>query len=542
MKLIEGNEINKYYGKNHVIKDINFLLCKNDAIAIVGGNGSGKTTLLNILSGTDKKYKGQLNLNIKRDDISFQIQSTDYSSNFTLLELMYLFSKDIGRKIPVDEIKNRLAVFSLENHINDYPNTLSGGQLQKFNILLTFASNPKVIFFDELLSGLDQETIKNVIEYIRKEIKEKDISTITVSHNPNEIFNLSKKVFFLKDGVFSGSNLIEDFNNVEELAEKMNNEIIDKHSEFNVNDFIKRKTEYLFDVSSENCIELNNIKKSYKLHNVIKGKNNEGIKLNIKSGEAIAIIGKNGSGKSTLAEIISGTKKQTSGEIKVNIFSRENQNSTESKIEKARTRFNQIEIQLNETNKDAPKFEKVYKSFNRAKSIFESINLEKHKLSWSKNRASFTSIQFQKQFYPSTLNLRDIIIFTLKNNFIKYDENYIDLLLGVVGLDQMKYRKSHELSGGERQKFNVILALAKQPKVLIFDELTTGLDISAKKIIIKLIKDYIAAMKPILIIITHSIDDINQLANRVIKLSNGKIKSDMNVKFDMNLILEELHE
>ncbi len=542
--IIDAKNITKKYGKNEILSSLFFSIDKLENVAIVGPNGSGKTTLLNILSLNDRKFSGDLETTLKPEDISFQVQTSNYPNNFTVYEIMYMFTKkdnDISIK---EKIIEQLKEFSLEGHLNSYPSNLSGGQLQKLNILLTFASNPKVVFFDELLSGLDQQTIEQVLLFIKKKIKEKGMTTITVSHNPEEIFNISDKVMFLENGSFKEVVNISDFEDVKALSSKMKSAIVGNLNGYEYDKLFLKKNDVVFDVDGGlNAIEVQNIRKSYKMLEVLKGVRSEGIKLEIKNNQRLAIIGRNGSGKSTLAEIISGTKSADYGKVKISLIDKEKLDSLNGKI---LTTQNEIDVLLKERNKlkETDEIENLNKKIRDLTKLRDSYekSIEKAKLKNSKNRGRFSGIQFQKQLYPSMLNLRDIVIFILNANGIKYKEDYIDYVLNTVGLLPMKYSKSHELSGGERQKLNIILTLIKSPHILILDELTTGLDINSQELILKIVKDYMKKENPNLILVTHSINDIIELADRVILLKDGEIKEDLLVKGNLPKIKKIIKE
>ncbi len=167
MNILSAKNINKSFGKNNVLKGLNFSIKKFERVAIVGGNGAGKTTLLNIISGNDSKFSGELETTIKKKEISFQFQTTNYSDEFTVFDLLFIFEKK--EKISIKETKQKivrkLESVNLINQINSKPSDLSGGQMQKLNLLLTMASEPKLVFFDEILSGLDQLSIDDIFNF-----------------------------------------------------------------------------------------------------------------------------------------------------------------------------------------------------------------------------------------------------------------------------------------------------------------------------------------------------------------------------------------
>lgn len=464
--VLECKNIKKIFGSNEVLKGIDLNIFEFERVAIVGGNGAGKTTLLNIISGNDKKFDGEIKTKIAKEEISFQFQTTNYPNDISIYELLNMFESEKDSKKRKEIIKKKLESVKLWEHKNKSTVELSGGQMQKLNLLLTMATNPKLVFFDEILSGLDMLSVDDIFIFFDKFIKNK-YTSITVSHNANEIFKTCTRVLFMVDGKFTNDVPIENYDSVDSLEEAMKNYII-------VNDLIDYESIFNNNVKivEKHKIEAKGIIKRYEDKYVLTGNNGQGISLNIEPKERLAIIGKNGSGKSTFVEIISGVKRKNKGEIFV--------------------------YDSNQIN--------VYK----------------------KKRAIIFGLQFQKHFYPSTMNLRDIVVFNLKSNNIKYDENYIKTILRSVDLYSHSLNNSFQISGGQRQKLNIILTLIKKPSILIVDELTTGLDVLAREKLTILINEYLKRNDATLIMVTHSAEDLVNLSEKIVILKNGVFVGEMN--------------
>ncbi len=635
MEILSANGIQKTFGKNKVLKGLNFSIREFERVAIVGGNGAGKTTLLNIISGNDSKFSGVVETEIKKKEISFQFQTTNYSDEFTVFDLLFIFEKK--EKISIKETKQKiirkLESVNLINQINSKPSDLSGGQMQKLNLLLTMASEPKLVFFDEILSGLDQLSIDDIFNFNREYIKGKTTS-ITISHNPREVFELCDRVVFLVDGKIHKDVPISTYSSIDELEKDMkDNIIVDSTIDYDI--VFKEESKFRF-IENKEHVKLSMIKKSFGLNNVLTGTDYRGIDLSFQPSERVALIGKNGSGKSTLAEIIASTLKPNKGTVELNIVSNDyfvQEEKIINKIDKLDQEINKLHNEEKEYNellkankkkqkpniailnsiikwKEAAKIsestsikpkeisgvnesinEKVnllYEQFillkneddqnmnkrlkivNDAKILIKEIEksiylesnthhvyeinylidsrislINKLKKKMDKNiklnnkrRANNIGIQFQKQFYPELLNLRDVVIFSLKSNGIEYDEKYVEDILEVVGLKKHMYNTTYEISGGQRQKLNIILTLIKQPSFIIFDELTTGLDVLARERLSNLILMYAKKTKATLLTITHSKEDIVNLAERVIVLKDGAIVDD--IKYDKSINVDNL--
>ena len=191
----------------------------------------------------------------------------------------------------------------------------------------------------------------------------------------------------------------------------------------------------------------------------------DNINLSMNQGEVIGLIGGNGAGKTTLSEVVAGITKPTSGSIKYNL------------------------------GKNANHKEKI-------------------------------GIQFQDSSYPSGLSVKDLVSFARNLHKIKMDNFELKRLLQKFQMGDIYRRKVRSLSGGQRQKINVLLSIIHKPKIVILDELTTGLDILAREEVIDFTKKLIDDQSISVIIVSHQMDEIKALASRVVVLSNGKIVKD----------------
>ena len=196
MPVIKINNLNKVFGDNEVLKDINLEINQGEVVAIIGPSGSGKSTMLNILSGIDSPTEGKVFYEDKRIDnlssnllttyrknnLGFIFQSYNLISNLTVKENIemggYLSSN------PLD-IKDIVDVVGLSSHINKYPYQLSGGQMQRVAIARAIVKNPNVLFCDEPTGALDEETGKNVLKLLQDINKEYKTTMIIVTHNPS---------------------------------------------------------------------------------------------------------------------------------------------------------------------------------------------------------------------------------------------------------------------------------------------------------------------------------------------------------------------
>ena len=235
--MLELKNISKSFGNVNVLKDVNFSVENGEIVSILGSSGSGKTTLLNIILGITESDCGEIRFDdhditkVSMEDRGFNIVFQDYAlfPNLNAYEnIVYgLRNKpDISTSKEVDEL---IELLGLKEHLYKNIEQLSGGQKQRVALARTLVMKPKILLLDEPLSALDgviKESIKDKIKQIAKEYH---LTTIIVTHDPEEALSLSDKVMIVGNGTI--------------LQYAKPNEIIDNPSDSFVNEFILRQLE-----------------------------------------------------------------------------------------------------------------------------------------------------------------------------------------------------------------------------------------------------------------------------------------------------------
>ncbi len=209
--MLKLSNIKKKFGKDVILEDINLSIEDGEIVSILGSSGSGKTTLLNIILGiTDInegtiEFAGQDITNVDMEERGFNIVFQDYAlfPNLNAYENIVYGLKnkpDISTK---EEVKELIELLGLKPHLEKKIDHLSGGQKQRVALARTLVMKPKILLLDEPLSALDgviKESIKDKIKQIAKEFK---LTTIIVTHDPEEALSLSDKVMILNQGKVS---------------------------------------------------------------------------------------------------------------------------------------------------------------------------------------------------------------------------------------------------------------------------------------------------------------------------------------------------
>lgn len=214
MPLITINQVQKYYGQNHVLKGVDLDIEMGEVISIIGRSGSGKSTLLRCINGLEGYQEGSIKLGgitiSDRDSQAREIsrsvgmvfQSFNLFPHMTALENVMLAPRRVLKKRP-DECR-QLAVQMLEkvglgDRIDYYPANLSGGQQQRVAIARALAMTPKVLLCDEITSALDPELVGEVLKVLEQLAKE-GMTLILVTHEMNFAREVGDRVVFMHQG------------------------------------------------------------------------------------------------------------------------------------------------------------------------------------------------------------------------------------------------------------------------------------------------------------------------------------------------------
>jgi len=206
--LLELKNISKSYKDKKVLVDINITIESGEIISLLGPSGCGKTTLLNIILGLTGQTAGQLIYN--GQDISkntmqergFNIVFQDFAlfPHLNAYDNIVYGLKNKSVQMSKEEVQEYIDFLELTPHLHKKIHELSGGQKQRVSIARTLVMQPKILLLDEPLSALDgviKESIKERIKLIAREF---NLTTIIVTHDPEEALTLSDKVLIINEG------------------------------------------------------------------------------------------------------------------------------------------------------------------------------------------------------------------------------------------------------------------------------------------------------------------------------------------------------
>ena len=217
MSKIELKHIDKYYGKNHVLKDVNLTIADGDFMTLLGPSGCGKTTTLRVVSGLEKPQGGTIHMDDKEvvnaaeayfappseRGLNLVFQSYALWPHMTVRENI-AFGLNI-QKLPKAEVENRvqdsLRRMQIDQYIDRYPSELSGGQQQRVAIARAIASEPHLLLLDEPLSNLDAKLRVDMRSELKRLHTETGTTMIYVTHDQVEALTMSTKIAIFREGV-----------------------------------------------------------------------------------------------------------------------------------------------------------------------------------------------------------------------------------------------------------------------------------------------------------------------------------------------------
>lgn len=212
--VVEVKQLQKKFGDNTVLQDINFSVSPSEVVTIIGPSGSGKSTLLRCINLLEEPSDGEIfyrdanvldqnyNQNKYRASIGMVFQSYNLFKNKNVLENCVVGPmRVLGEKKSLVEERaiENLERVGMSEYINAKPHQLSGGQQQRVAIARSLTMNPDVILFDEPTSALDPETIDGVLEVMTNLAKD-GLTMIVVTHEMGFARDVSDRVIFMDGG------------------------------------------------------------------------------------------------------------------------------------------------------------------------------------------------------------------------------------------------------------------------------------------------------------------------------------------------------
>ena len=217
--VIQVKDLYKFYsiGNNKVkaLNGVDFTINRGEFCSIVGTSGSGKSTLLNMLAGLEKPTKGQIIIGgehiekmnenqlvkFRREHVGFIFQSFNLLPTMTAVEnvALPLSFRGMPKKIRLAKAAKMLEMVGLKKQYKHKPTQMSGGQQQRVGVARALVVKPEIIFADEPTGNLDSNTSAEVMNLMKKIVREQNLTLIMVTHD-NHLASFADRIFHIRDG------------------------------------------------------------------------------------------------------------------------------------------------------------------------------------------------------------------------------------------------------------------------------------------------------------------------------------------------------
>ncbi len=496
--------------KEKSLNNINLEIFPGEFVLVVGGSGSGKSSLIRSIAGLAPNFYGGKstgNINIKNKNLKkidrrdlvqtlgivFQNPESQLVMTDTEQEIAFgLENIEMPEKIIKRRIMEVTSALSLSNFKNSFITQLSGGQKQKVALASVLAMQPDILLLDEPTSQLDPIAGEEILTMVRRLNEENGTTVVLVEQKLERCFHFADRILIMENG-----EIIKDSKDISEIGKwsaeknksyipplsqlfakagydhipltvKEGRNLINREKNNVYNKEEKRKTcesrkRKLKPASKENPIlSIKNMWFNYKTKEEIL----KNINLEIEKGSFTVIMGENGGGKTTLLKTISGLLKPTKGKVEI-----QGKNTKKLQVEEIAKEIGYL----------------------------------------SQNPKDYL-------FLPT---VREEIQFTLDNLQIENREN-IDKILEQLEIKKFADLNPRDLSTGERQRVALSTVLASNPKMLLLDEPTRGLDYDLKEKLGKILKE-LQKQGTAILMVAHDVEFAAEYADEVVLLYEGSI-------------------
>ena len=506
------------------VNDISFSINAGETFALVGESGSGKSitalSIMRLLPSSGRYINGEITFN--GTDV-LRIAETDmrslrgsgiamiFQEPMTSLNPVMTIAQQIGEAVltaypdidgmtvnsKILELLDLVGIKDAKRRMSEYPHQFSGGMRQRVMIAIALAGEPELLIADEPTTALDVTIQAQVLDLIKEIQQKRKMALMLVTHDLGVVKHMADKIAVMRHG-----NILEQSDNATFFTQPQH-----EYSQrlFDSVPSIEKRGRRLSTVGDDSAVDkpentaieeittnvdpnqtvlrINDLKTWFPIKEGIfkrtigHVKAVDGVSLDIKAGQTLALVGESGSGKSTLAKSVIRLLQPNSGSIEFNgedLSQLSNQQMTNLRTD----------LQII--------FQDPYSSMN-----------------------------------PRML-VRDILSEGMKalgvqGSSEKREQRMLELL-ALTGLpaDSLN-RYPHQFSGGQRQRICIARALAVDPKLIVCDEPTSALDVSVQAQILNLLKDLQQRLGLSYLFITHNISVVSYIADDVAVMYNGKI-------------------
>lgn len=210
---MELNQIQKYYGKQLVLKNIDFEFGESQIVGLIGKNGVGKTTLMKIMNENIVKYDGSFKKE-SNAKVGYLIENPKLYLNKTGYYNLNFFRNVLGTQVDDQYINQLIESFGIKPYIHKKVKKYSMGMKQKLSIAVALMNKPQYLILDEPTNGMDPDGSIDVLKTLERVSKELNIKVLISSHKLEDIELICDRTVFMKDG-----SIVEDYNMKDESTD-----------------------------------------------------------------------------------------------------------------------------------------------------------------------------------------------------------------------------------------------------------------------------------------------------------------------------------
>lgn len=473
---LELKNIYKSFFENQVLKGVSLTVGKGQILGLLGGNGAGKSTLMKIVTGVYTKDSGKILIDgqeiviknaeeAKARGISMVYQELSLVSTLTVVQNLFLNAEPHkGLSIDETECMRRAKKAFSDFGITDIdPNAVVGdlpiGKRQMVEIIKALLKNPYVLILDEPTASLTQPEINLLFSFLRK-LKEKNIAIILITHHMQEVEKICDRAVVLFNGTVALDDAVDNLN-IEKMVEAMIGRKVENNS-------IERKTPVNY-----NTTPLLTVKGLESPDGRVRG-----VDFEIYPGEVLGIAGLMGSGRTELIKCIYGLMEPKAGEVRLG--------------------------------------EKNITGIRPWSVIDKGIYM----IPEDRRRTGIVGIHSVKMnfFMPAWKRFTKNTCINDKNADSKAEEIVKQLDIKTTGISQ----ELNNLSGGNQQKVVFGRSIFLNPKVLMLDDPTVGVDVEAKDSICQIIAS-IADSGSGILLVSSEFDHLSKVCDKVLIMKKGKV-------------------
>ena len=477
--VLEVRRVTKRFPGVLALDDVSFELLPGEGHALVGENGAGKSTLIKVITGVHTPDEGQILF--KGQEVSFstprESQEAGISTIYQEVNLIPLLSVAqnvfLGREprnslglIDKDHMKREAAEilerYGITADVTAPLSSLGLGVQQMIAVARAISVDARAVIMDEPTSSLEAREVETLFRVIRQ-LREEGVGVIYVSHRLNELYEVCDRVTVLRDGRVAHTGELSELSRLELIAQMLGRDLAEVEKEGATGFGEEHETK------NEPVLQALDINQRHRLHD---------ISFDVRPGEVVGLAGLLGAGRSETAKAIFGADPVDSGTLKVE--GKDVRMGSPSAAIKAGIAF------LPEDRK--------------SEGIIPDLSVRENIVAAALPRLARAGIVSEK----AQTELVDGFIQTLGIKASSADQPV------------------RELSGGNQQKVLLARWLCMNPKVLILDEPTRGIDVGAKAEIQKLVDDL--AVKGLgVVLISSELEELTEGSDRVVALRDGTV-------------------